>query len=187
MLLLASSSPRRRELLEMAGYEFSVVPANIDETFLRGTPPMQVVEQLSRRKAQAVAEQHPEAVILAADTIVTFKGRILGKPKDTEMAEAMLKLLSGSVHQVYTGYTVMSGKKLICGHECTSVEFYPLSQEDINAYIATGEPLDKAGAYGIQGKGGLFVKRINGDYYNVVGLPIGKINRILSGLQKEAK
>ncbi|MVB11013.1 Septum formation protein Maf [Caprobacter fermentans] len=185
MLLLASSSPRRSELLKMAGYEFTAAPANVSETFLHGTPPMQIVEQLATRKAQAVAKQHPEAVVLAADTLVVLKGRILGKPKDADAAKAMLKLLSGNVHQVYTGYTVISGKKLICGHECTSVEFYALSQQEIDAYVDSGEPLDKAGAYGIQGRGALFVKRINGDYYNIVGLPISKIHRILSGLQEK--
>ncbi len=187
MLLLASSSPRRSELMKLAGYEFEVVPANVSETFLHGTPPMQIVEQLSPRKAQAVAKQHPEDIVLAADTVVVLKGRILGKPKDAEMAKAMLKLLSGNVHQVYTGYTVISGKKLLCGHECTSVEFYSLSEEEIDAYVATEEPMDKAGAYGIQGKGGLFVKRINGDFYNIVGLPIAKIRRILNGLQNTAE
>ena len=146
---------------------------------------MQVVEQLSTRKAQAVAKLHPADTILAADTIVVLKGRVLGKPKDEETAKAMLKLLSGNVHQVYTGYTVISGKKFVCGHECTSVEFYALTQAEIDAYVATGEPLDKAGAYGIQGKGSLFVKRINGDFYNVMGLPISKIHRILDGFQSE--
>ncbi len=187
MLMLASSSPRRSELLKMAGYEFTVVPAKINETFLRGTPPMQIVEQLSTHKAQAVAKQHPEDTVLAADTIVVFKGRILGKPKDAETAKAMLKLLSGNVHQVYTGYTVISGSRLLCGHECTSVEFYPISPAAISAYVATGEPLDKAGAYGIQGRGALFVKRINGDFYNIVGLPIAKIHRILNNLQERSE
>ena len=169
----------------MAGYEFTAVPANVSETFLHGTPPMQIVEQLSTRKAQAVAKLHPEATVLAADTVVVFKGRILGKPKDEEMAKAMLKLLSGNVHQVYTGYTVISGKKFVCGHECTSVEFYTLTQQEIDDYLACGEAMDKAGAYGIQGRGSLFVKRINGDFYNIVGLPIAKIHRILAGLQEE--
>lgn len=187
MLLLASSSPRRSELLTLAGYEFSVAPSNVSENFLHGTPPMQIVEQLSTRKAQAVAKLHPEAVVLAADTVVVLKGRILGKPKDAEMAKAMLKLLSGNVHQVYTGYTVISGKKLICGHECTSVEFYTLTQKEIDAYVESGEPLDKAGAYGIQGRGALFVKRINGDFYNIMGLPIAKIHRILTGLKEESE
>lgn len=116
--------------------------------------------------------------------MVVFKGRVLGKPKDEETAKAMLKLLSGSTHQVYTGYCVIGGGRLFCGHEVTSVEFYALSKEDIERYAATGEPLDKAGAYGIQGKGALFVKRIDGDFYNVVGLPIAKINRILAGFSQ---
>ena len=166
----------------MAGYEFTVVPAKVSETVLRGTPPMQIVEQLSTRKAEAVARLRPDDTILAADTIVVMKGRIFGKPKDEETAKAMLKLLSGNVHQVYTGYTVISGKELVCGHECTSVEFYTLSQEEIDTYATSGEPLDKAGAYGIQGRGSLFVKRINGDFYNVMGLPVAKIHRILENL-----
>ena len=182
MLVLASSSPRRSAILTMAGYEFTVVPAKVSETVLRGTPPMQIVEQLSTRKAEAVARLRPDDTILAADTIVVMKGRIFGKPKDEETAKAMLKLLSGNVHQVYTGYTVISGKELVCGHECTSVEFYTLSPEEIDAYAATDEPLDKAGAYGIQGRGSLFVKRINGDFYNVMGLPVAKIHRILENL-----
>lgn len=182
MLYLASSSPRRSEILKMAGYEFTAEPANVSETVLRGTPPIQIVEQLSARKAETLAKLHPDDTILAADTIVVFKGRILGKPKDMEMAKAMLKVLSGNVHQVYTGYTIIYGKKFYCSHEVTSVEFYPLTQKEIEDYVATGEPLDKAGSYGIQGRGALFVKRINGDFYNVVGLPIAKINRILQSM-----
>lgn len=185
MLLLASSSPRRSALLTMAGYEFTAVPVGVSETYLHGTPPMQIVEQLASRKAQAAAKQHPQDTILAADTVVVFKGRVLGKPKDAETAKAMLKLLSGNVHQVYTGYCVISGKKLYCGHEVTSVEFYTLSPAEIDRYVDSGDPLDKAGAYGIQGRGALFVRRINGDFYNVVGLPIAKINRILTGLSSE--
>jgi septum formation protein len=184
MLYLASSSPRRSELLKMAGYEFTVEPASINETVLHGTPAMQIVEQLSARKAEAIAKLHPNDTILAADTLVVMRGRVLGKPKDEENAKAMLRLLSANVHQVYTGYTIISGKQFLCGHEVTSVEFYALTQQDIDGYVATGEPMDKAGAYGIQGKGALFVKRINGDFYNVVGLPIGKISRILDSLPK---
>ncbi len=183
MLVLASSSPRRSAILTMAGYEFEAVPAKVCETVLRGTPPMQIVEQLSARKAEAVAKLRPEDTILAADTVVVLKGRVLGKPKDEEVAKTMLKLLSGNVHQVYTGYTVISGKDLICGHECTSVEFYTLSPEEIDAYVSSGESLDKAGAYGIQGRGSLFVKRIHGDFYNVMGLPVAKVHRILEGLK----
>lgn len=185
MLFLASSSPRRSELLQRAGFEFTVEPADVSEAVLHGTPPMQIVEQLSARKAKAVARLHPEDTILAADTIVVLKGRVLGKPKDDEAAKAMLKLLSGNVHQVYTGYTIIRGDKFLCGHEVTSVEFYGLSQKEIDDYVATGEPADKAGAYGIQGKGALLVKRINGDFYNAVGLPIAKISRLLASLDKK--
>ncbi len=182
MLILASSSPRRKELLKMAGYEFTDAPAFVSEKYLQGTPPMQIVEQLAVRKAKSVAKENPQATVLGADTLVVLKGRVMGKPKDEAEAKTMLRLLSGNVHQVYTGYCVIAGTQLLTGHECTSVEFYPLKDADIDAYIATGEPLDKAGAYGIQGRGALLVKRIDGDFYNVMGLPIAKINRILKGI-----
>ncbi len=179
MLVLASTSPRRIELLKMAGYEFITAGTEVNEEYLHGTPPMQVVEQLAARKAKAAVKEHPQDTVLGADTLVVFKGRVLGKPKDEAEAKAMLKLLSANVHQVYTGYCVISGTKILTGHECTSVEFYGLKDEDIDAYVATGEPMDKAGAYGIQDRGALLVKRIDGDFYNVMGLPIGRINRIL--------
>ena len=187
MLYLASSSPRRSALLKMAGYDFTVAPAHVSETVLHGTPAMQIVEQLSARKAKSIAKLLPADTILAADTLVVLRGRILGKPKNEESAKAMLKLLSGNVHQVYTGYTVIRGTKFLSGHEVTSVEFYPLSQDEIDRYVATGEPMDKAGAYGIQGKGALFVRRINGDFYNIVGLPVAKISRILTEVEKVGK
>lgn len=183
MLLLASSSPRRSELLKMSGYDFTVVPADVNEGYLRGTPPIQIVEVLAARKAEAVAKLYPKDIVLGADTIVVLKGRVLGKPKDEAEAKAMLKLLAGNVHQVYTGYCIINNQKYLRGHESTSVEFYPLSESEIDAYVSEGESLDKAGAYAIQGRGALFIKRIDGDYYNVMGLPIGKINRILAGMQ----
>jgi septum formation protein len=182
MLVLASSSPRRIELLKMAGYEFTAAPTYVNEAYLHDTPPMQIVEQLATKKARAAAKEHPEDTVLGADTLVVLKGRVLGKPKDAADAKSMLALLSGSVHQVYTGYCIISGSKLICGHECTSVEFYPLKEAEIDAYIATEEPMDKAGAYAIQGRGALLIKRIDGDFYNVVGLPIGKINKFLKSI-----
>jgi septum formation protein len=182
MLILASTSPRRNELLKMAGYEFTVAPAEVNEDYPSGTQPMQIVELLATRKAKAAAKDHPLDAVLAADTLVVCKGRIMGKPKDEASAKAMLKLLSGSVHQVYTGYCIICNSKLVTGHEATSVEFYPVKDEEIDAYIATGESMDKAGAYAIQGRGALLVKRIDGDFYNVMGLPVGKINRILRGL-----
>ncbi|QEY35305.1 septum formation inhibitor Maf [Caproiciproducens galactitolivorans] len=183
MLLLASSSPRRSELLKMAGYDFNVVPADVNEGYLRGTPPIQIVELLAARKAEAVAKRYPQDIVLGADTIVVLKGRVLGKPKNEEEAKAMLKLLAGNVHQVYTGYCIINNKKYLRGHESTSVEFYPLKESEIDSYVASGEAMDKAGAYAIQGRGALFIKRIDGDYYNVMGLPIGKINRILAGIK----
>ena len=183
MLLLASSSPRRSELLQKAGYDFKVVPANVKEIVPPGTTPLKIVEILATAKAEAVAKNNPDDTVLAADTLVVFKSRVLGKPKNEEEAKSMLKLLSANVHQVYTGYCIIKGNKLFRGHECTSVEFYSLKPEEIDAYVKTGKPLDKAGAYGIQGRGALFIKRINGDFYNVMGLPIGKIHRILKDLQ----
>lgn len=179
MLILASTSPRRSELLRMAGIPFTAAPVEVGEEYLPGTPPMQIVEQLAARKATAAAKQYPDDTVLGADTLVVLKGRIFGKPKNAADAKTMLKLLSGSVHQVYTGYCLIHNGKPVCGHECTSVEFYPLREEDIDSYIATGEPMDKAGAYGIQGRGALLIKRIDGDFYNVMGLPVSKINRIL--------
>lgn len=179
MLVLASSSPRRSELLRMAGYEFTTAAPLVKEDFPHGTPPMQAVEQLAARKAYAAAKEYPDETVVAADTLVVLKNRILGKPKNTDDAKAMLRLLSGCVHQVYTGYCILRGGEAITGHECTSVEFYPLRDAEIEDYVATGEPMDKAGAYGIQGRGALLVKRIDGDFYNVMGLPLGKINRLL--------
>lgn len=182
MLVLASSSPRRSALLEMAGFAFQTAPTRTDESYARGTPPVQVVELLAARKARAAAALYPDDTVLAADTAVVFRGRVFGKPKDEAAAREMLRALSGNVHQVYTGYCVLRGGEAVTGHECTSVEFYPLKDAEIDRYLATGEPMDKAGAYGIQGRGALFVRRINGDFYNVVGLPLGKICRILNRL-----
>ena len=186
MLLLASSSPRRSELLKMAGYDFTVVPSNANEDYPSGTAPDRIVELLALRKAKAVAKPNAGAVVLAADTVVVLGGQVLGKPKDEAHAKAMLRQLSGKVHLVYTGYCILSSETLIQGHECTSVEFYPLRETEIEAYTATGEPLDKAGAYAIQGRGALLIRRIDGDYYNVMGLPIGKIHRILVDMQIQA-
>jgi len=187
MILLASSSPRRSELLKMAGYDFTVVASNVNEDYPDGTAPDQIVELLALRKAKAVAKPEDGAVVLAADTIVVLRGQVLGKPKDEHDAKAMLRQLSGHVHQVYTGYCILRGETVVQGYECTSVEFYPLRETEIAAYTATGEPLDKAGAYGIQGRGALLIRRIDGDYYNVMGLPIGKIHRILVDMQIQTK
>jgi len=182
--ILASRSPRRKELLERLGLAFSVITADVDETVPEGQTPEDTVMEISARKAQAVFSGHPEAVVLAADTIVCHRGQILGKPEDIAQAVGMLRALSGRIHAVYTGGWILGPgvSEYFC--EKTLVEFYPLSEEEIFAYVSSGEPFDKAGGYGIQGLGALLVKGIEGDFYNVMGLPIGRVSRILRGLKE---
>ena len=170
--ILASASPRRKELLELAGLEFKIQPSTIEEVITKERPE-EVVLELAGQKARDVWEQ-TQGRVIGADTIVTYEGRILGKPVDEEDAVRMLTLLSGKVHQVYTGVSVIYKGKETAFFEKTEVEFYPLREEKILKYVQTKEPMDKAGAYGIQGKGALFVKGICGDYYNVVGFPIAR-------------
>lgn len=177
-LILASQSPRRRELLAQMGLCFTVHAADIDETMDPGLPAGQEVARVSRAKALAVA-RGPEDVVIAADTVVVCQGKILGKPHTPERAVEMLELLSGRDHQVLTGCTVLRGETVLSHLETTHLYFRPLSAEEIAAYVATGEPLDKAGAYGIQGLGGLFVRRLEGDYYNVMGLPLCALTGLL--------
>ena len=178
-LILASGSPRRRELLERLGIPFSVITADIDETMPEEADPEEVTLDLSARKAQAVFCTHPDCTVLAADTVVYHKGRILGKPKDFSDAVGMLRALSGEVHEVYTGGWILSGVQSDYFCERTRVEFFPLSEEEIFDYVSSMEPFDKAGGYGIQGLGALLVRGIEGDFYNVMGLPIGRVGRIL--------
>ena len=183
-IILASQSPRRRELLERMGVrDFRVVTPDIDEHMDRELPPEELVRRISLEKALAVQEQEGNtSIIIAADTVVALDGRILGKPADGPDAFAMLSALSGRRHQVYTGLTVVCGAQRLTEHEVTAVTFRSLSSAEICAYIATGEPMDKAGAYGIQGRGALFVEGIEGDYYNVMGLPVCRLGRILARL-----
>ncbi|WP_297066016.1 Maf-like protein [Thermococcus sp.] len=169
MLVLASSSPRRREILSRFISDFEVVPSNVDEVY-SGKPEECAVE-LARKKAREVHSRVGRTVI-GADTVVSVDGKILGKPKDEREAYEMLKLLSGKVHRVTTGYCIVHGGREITGVVTTEVKFRELDDELIWAYIKTGEPMDKAGAYGIQGLGGLLVEWIKGDYYNVVGFPM---------------
>ena len=172
-LILASASPRRRELLERIGLRFAVEAADADETLIPGLSAKNQVMRLSRIKADAVAALHSgEPVILSADTVVVLDGKILGKPADEEDARHMLKSLSGRTHHVLTGITVRRGMYQDTRCEETEVRFGPLSDNEIDSYIATGEPMDKAGAYGIQGLASVFVAGISGDYYNVMGLPL---------------
>lgn len=183
-IILASASPRRRELLERMGISsFRVIVSDADETLEAGLSPAMQVERLSRIKARAVVDEaaDPGAVIIAADTVVALDGAILGKPADGEDARRMLSALSGVEHHVYTGVTVIQGKTALTRHEVTAVRFRPLTEQEIEWYIATGECMDKAGAYGIQGYGALLVEGIRGDYYNVMGLPVV----CLAGMLKE--
>jgi len=168
--------------MQMAGLRFRVCAAEIDETLAPGAEPEATVEELARRKAQKVAQIHPEACVVAADTLVVLEGEILGKPETPEQATEMLRKLSGREHRVYTGVCVLASGKEAAFVEQTAVWFYPLTEAEIQAYVQTGEPMDKAGAYGIQGKGCVLVERINGDFYNVMGLPIVKLMRVLQKL-----
>lgn len=183
-IILASQSPRRRELLGQMGIsDFIVRPAQGEELPHPELTPAQLVEELSRQKAQEVsATAAPGDVVIAADTVVAIDGRVLGKPRTAEQAEEMLSALSGRTHAVYTGVTLWKDGEVLTEHEETQVTFRPLAAREIRAYVATGEPMDKAGAYGIQGRGALLVERIAGDYCNVVGLPLGRLGRMLSAL-----
>ena len=179
-IILASNSPRRKELLEQVGIEFEVMSSDVDEITDK-TAPAEVVMDLSRIKAEAVARNNKGVVVLAADTVVAYNGQILGKPKDEADAFKMLKLLSGKAHQVFTGVTIVDeAGESNSFFESTDVLMYENSDELIKKYIATGEPMDKAGAYGIQGKGAVLVKEIKGDYNNVVGLPLSRVCKELN-------
>lgn len=185
-VILASQSPRRKQLLEMLGMEFTVIPAKGEEVVPVGVGPMETVRALSRQKAAAVAANaKDDDIIIAADTIVWYENMVLGKPRDEQEAARMLSALSGNVHQVYTGVTVRQGDKVLSAAECTDVRFRKLSGKEIDAYIATGEPMDKAGAYGIQGVACLFVEGIEGDFFNVMGLPVCRLGKMLKELGVE--
>ena len=183
-LILASQSPRRRELLGLFHIPFEIRVADIDESMDPEKAPAEEVSRVSRAKAEATPRQ-PEDVVIAADTIVVCDGRILGKPADTEEAREMLRLLSGRDHQVMTGMTVVYGDAAAVVTEVTDLHFRELTDKEIDAYVASGEPMDKAGAYGIQGGAALFCSRLEGDYYNVVGLPVCRLAEILKELAPE--
>ena len=183
MLILASASPRRRELLTQAGLQFIVDPADIDETALLNEPAAAYVQRLAIEKAQAVANRRtlaPDDVVLAADTCVVLDGLLLGKPASREDAIRMLTLLSGRTHTVMTGVAAVSPLRTVSDIELTQVTFDLITPEEIAAYVADGEPLDKAGAYAIQGYAARWIPRIEGDYFNVVGLPIARVVRLLA-------
>lgn len=184
-IILASASPRRRELMEIAGYEFEVECADIIETVPENVTPDAVVMSLALQKACAISKNKREAIVVGSDTVVALDGKILGKPHSTAEAVKMLHSLSGKTHKVYTGVAIVNGEKIKNFYDETEVEFYPLTDAEIEKYVASGEPMDKAGAYGIQGKGSLLVKGIHGDYFNVMGLPISKLYREMKSFYDE--
>lgn len=181
-LILASQSPRRRELLAQMGLtDFIIRPARGEEVADPALSPDRLVEELSAQKAREVAARSaPGDLIIAADTVVAVEGRVLGKPRSREEAVEMLTALSGRTHTVYTGVTLCRGEEVLTRHEATAVTFRTLTPAEIAAYVSTGEPMDKAGAYGIQSLGSLLVEGISGDYFNVVGLPVCRLGRMLA-------
>ncbi len=181
MLILASASPRRRELLAQAGFTFEVRAAHVNEDPRPEEDPIAYVTRLAREKAQAVfdAVGDAEAVVLGADTTVTLDNHMLGKPEDAVDAARMLRLLSGRTHRVMTGVALVTARRVEVAAEVTGVRFLTLSDEEIAAYVATGEPMDKAGAYGIQGRAARWIPRVEGCYFNVVGLPLALVTTML--------
>lgn len=180
-IILASASPRRKEILENINVKFDIVKSDIDEVILEDELPPQVVMRLAFEKSMDVAKSNQESLVIGADTIVVFNNIILGKPKDKEDARNTIKLLSGNTHEVITGISLinLSANKKIIDYVVSKVKFKDLSEDDINDYINTGESLDKAGAYGIQGYGSLLIEEIQGDYFNIVGLPISKLSDLV--------
>ena len=179
-IILASQSPRRRELLSLIGIPHEVRPADLDERVLPGELPAVHAERLARAKAEVVAATEPDAVVIGADTIVVLDGDILGKPRDAGDAAAMLRRLSGRTHTVLTAVSVVHRGRTVSGVESVEVTFRPLTEDQIDRYIATGEPMDKAGAYGIQGFGAVIVERVHGDYFAVMGLALGRLVDLLA-------
>ena len=181
-LILASASPSRKMLLEQAGLDFEVVVSGVDETVPPDYTPAQTVEALAQRKGQAVQAIRPEAPIIAADSVVSIDGLILGKPKDDEAAKATLRRLSGRTHELITGVCLLINGQMDLFHQVTQVTFYPLTEEEIAEYVALGESRGRAGAYGIEGIGVVLVQSIQGDYPNIVGLPVAETIRRLHKL-----
>ncbi len=178
-IILASQSPRRKKILEQIGLEFTVAVSDFDETKIKFKTPQEMVEKLSFEKAKMIAQKYPKAIIIGADTTVIFQKEIIGKPKSKADAFRILRLLSGNTHEIVTGFTVIKGKKSVTKHVISKVRFKKMTEAEIKAYVETGDPMDKAGGYGIQEKGGLFMENIEGDYFNVVGLPIFAVARAL--------
>lgn len=181
MIILASQSPRRQELLKLITSDFEIKVSNVDETLPDKITPKEAVMYLSKIKAEPFADSND--IVIGADTVVALDGKILGKPKSEENAKEMLRFLSGRTHSVFTGVTLASDKKTKTFAVETKVKFFELTNEEIDAYIKTKEPFDKAGAYGIQGYGSLLVEKIDGDYFNVMGLPVSTLARELKAFE----
>ena len=180
-IILASASPRRKELLEQIGLKFEVEPSNYDEDLNSGLEPHQLAMSLSLKKAELVARNHRSALVIAADTFVVFEGKILGKPQTETGARKMLETISGKQHSVITGFTIIDTEtnKVLSRSVATKVYIRELTSNEIDAYVKSKEPLDKAGAYAIQGLGSVIVEKIEGDYFNVVGLPLNALSESL--------
>lgn len=179
-VVLASASPRRVTLLRQVGLSFNVVDPGPDRAWPEGAAPRNGVRALALDKAQRVAAKRPKSVVIGADTVVVARGLVLGKPADSKAALAMLRRLHGRTHEVWTGLAVVRGRERRSASVCTKVQFARLSDDEMAAYVKTGEPLDKAGGYAIQGRAAAFVKRVEGDYFNVVGLPLQTLRAILA-------
>ncbi|MEO7042169.1 MAG: Maf family protein [Gemmatimonadaceae bacterium] len=184
-IILASASPRRRELLELIGIRYTAVPADIDESIIGAEGAATLAERLAKEKAAVISERYPDALIIAADTVVVLDGRIMNKPCDELEAFAMLRALSGATHTVFTGMACAFNGEIKSAIDEVSVTFRSLSDAELHAYIATGEPMDKAGAYGIQGYGATIVRRIEGDYFAVMGLSLVRLVDIMKQLGVE--
>jgi septum formation protein len=182
-IVLASQSPRRIELLRSVGMKFDVMPSNVREEITEKVDSLRYVRDISLQKAQLIRKKTTADLVIAADTIVTMDNEMFGKPKNAEEAAAMLKKLSGRIHHVITGFCLLTKFRQLVDHEITKVTFYRLTDEEIDAYIASGEYADKAGAYGIQGLASLFVKKIEGCFFNVVGFPLGKFYQCLKEIK----
>lgn len=184
-IILASKSPRRQELIRNITEDFEVIVSDVEETLPEGISPEEAPVYLAGIKARAVSAIHPDRVVIGADTVVILDGEVLGKPRDAADAHMMLKRLSGRVHTVITGCSIIKNGRERSFSESTKVGFYSLSDTEIDEYISTGEPFDKAGAYGIQGRAMLFVRGITGDYFNVMGLPVARLGRELKAFLSE--
>lgn len=178
-LILASRSPRRNDLLKLIAEGFEVIPSNFDEESVQANSPQELVEILSEQKAKEVQKKHPHKIVLGSDTVVSLDGKVLLIPKSTDEAKQMLRSLSGKTHQVFTGVSIVSSNNTHTFCSTTDVTFFDLTDDEIDTYVKSGDAMDKAGAYGIQSGGALFVKSISGDYTTVVGLPIGLVKRKL--------